>query len=84
MPLDRLAGPHKTAPQRPEPGFRAVHGTADLALVVRPRDRGTYDGACLVHPRDDAYRAVLPRGHRLAGKQAPIESLLPGATGHRR
>ncbi|MER7008596.1 LysR substrate-binding domain-containing protein [Dactylosporangium sp. NPDC000555] len=43
-------------------------GRADLAIVVRPRQR-TNDGIRLVHLLDDPYQAVLPRGHRLAGKR---------------
>ncbi|HEX5542618.1 MAG TPA: LysR substrate-binding domain-containing protein [Micromonospora sp.] len=43
-------------------------GRADLAIVVRPRDR-LRDGLRLVHLLDDPYRAVLPRGHRLTIKR---------------
>jgi DNA-binding transcriptional LysR family regulator len=46
-------------------------GRADLALVVRPlHDSGGSDGVRLVHLLDDPYRAVLPKGHRLAGKRS--------------
>ncbi|HEX5542667.1 MAG TPA: LysR family transcriptional regulator [Micromonospora sp.] len=43
-------------------------GRADLAIVVRPRER-LRDGLRLVHLLDDPYRAILPRGHRLTTKQ---------------
>ncbi|GGN84667.1 LysR family transcriptional regulator [Streptomyces albiflavescens] len=43
-------------------------GRADLALVVRPRDPAP-EGVRLVRLLDDPYRAVLPKGHRLAGKR---------------
>ena len=43
-------------------------GRADLAIVVRPRDR-LREGIRLVHLLDDPYHAVLPRGHRLAAKR---------------
>ncbi|MFI6155070.1 LysR family transcriptional regulator [Kitasatospora sp. NPDC051170] len=43
---------------------------ADVALVVRPRDKVSVDGIRFVHLADDRYVAVLPRGHRLATKQA--------------
>jgi DNA-binding transcriptional LysR family regulator len=42
---------------------------ADLALVVRPRDKVSVDGIRFVHLADDRYVAVLPRGHRLAEKR---------------
>ncbi|WP_399926935.1 LysR family transcriptional regulator [Streptomyces kanamyceticus] len=41
---------------------------ADLALVVRERARAAVDGIRFVHLLDDHYRAVLPRGHRLAAR----------------
>lgn len=43
-------------------------GRADLAIVTRPRSQPR-DGVRLVHLLDDPYRAVLPRGHRLAAKR---------------
>ncbi|MFC5665893.1 LysR family transcriptional regulator [Kitasatospora misakiensis] len=43
---------------------------ADVALVVRSRDKVTVDGLRFVHLADDRYVAVLPRGHRLASKPA--------------
>lgn len=43
-------------------------GRADLAVVVHPRDRPR-DDIRLVHLLDDPYRAVLPKGHRLAAKR---------------
>jgi DNA-binding transcriptional LysR family regulator len=45
------------------------HGRADLAVVVLPRDVPSPGGVRLVHLLDDPYRAVLPRGHRLAAKK---------------
>lgn len=42
---------------------------ADLTLVVRPRG-STGEGVRLVHLRDDPYRVVLPKGHRLADRRA--------------
>jgi DNA-binding transcriptional LysR family regulator len=43
-------------------------GRADLAIVVQPTNRPR-DGVRMVHLLDDPYRAVLPRGHRLAAKR---------------
>ncbi|MEV6183417.1 LysR family transcriptional regulator [Streptomyces sp. NPDC052015] len=42
-------------------------GRADLALLVRA---GTGEGVRLVPLLDDPYLAVLPRGHRLAGRRS--------------
>lgn len=42
-------------------------GSADLAIVVRPRDR-LRDGVRLVRLLDDPYDAVLPIGHPLAAE----------------
>ncbi|MET7700282.1 LysR family transcriptional regulator [Streptomyces sp. NPDC005485] len=53
-------------PEDPLPDVR--EGRADLALVVRPRD-ADHTGVRLVHLLDDPYRAVLPRGHRLAAQR---------------
>ncbi|MEU0278386.1 LysR family transcriptional regulator [Streptomyces sp. NPDC088147] len=44
-------------------------GRADVALVVRPRGGAFVDGVRFVHLLDDTYRAVLPKGHRLASKR---------------
>jgi DNA-binding transcriptional LysR family regulator len=44
-----------------------VDGRADLAIVVRPAQPPP--GIRLVHLRDDPYRVVLPRGHRLASRR---------------
>ncbi|MFD5630302.1 LysR family transcriptional regulator [Streptomyces sp. NPDC127072] len=56
-------------PEDPLPDVK--EGRADLALVVRPPgDSGGPDGVRLVHLLDDPYRAVLPKGHRLAGKRS--------------
>jgi DNA-binding transcriptional LysR family regulator len=51
-----------------DPLLEVIQGSADLAIVVRPRDR-RHDGIHLVHLLDDPYRAVLPKGHRLASKR---------------
>jgi DNA-binding transcriptional LysR family regulator len=53
-------------PEDPLP--EVEQGRADLAIVVRPRER-VREGIRLVHLLDDPYRAVLPRGHRLAAKR---------------
>ncbi|MET9956510.1 LysR family transcriptional regulator [Streptomyces sp. NPDC006339] len=42
-------------------------GDADLALVVRRPAEARHQGIRVVHLLDDAYRAVLPAGHPLAG-----------------
>ncbi|MEU7858168.1 LysR family transcriptional regulator [Nonomuraea sp. NPDC049141] len=55
-----------TDPADPLP--EVAGGEADLAIVVAPRDR-VHAGIRLVPLLDDPYRAVLPRGHRLAGRQ---------------
>ncbi|MBO1416724.1 LysR family transcriptional regulator [Streptomyces sp. FH025] len=44
-------------------------GRADLAVLVRPEGAPGATGLRLVHLRDDPYRAVLPRGHRLAARR---------------
>ncbi|MER6096052.1 LysR family transcriptional regulator [Streptomyces sp. NPDC001728] len=49
---------------------------ADVTLVVQPRDGGAHgvgDGLRLVHLLDDPYRAVLPKGHRLADRRGAVE-----------
>ncbi|MEU2563531.1 LysR family transcriptional regulator [Streptomyces longispororuber] len=51
----------------PLPDVKA--GRADLGLVVRRHDAPPVDGVRFVHLLDDRYRAVLPRGHRLAGRR---------------
>jgi len=43
-------------------------GRVDLAVLVRPAD-GLPRGVRLVPLLDDPYRAVLPRGHRLAAER---------------
>ncbi|MFH8465874.1 LysR family transcriptional regulator [Streptomyces sp. NPDC017991] len=65
-------------PEDPLPDVR--EGRADLALVVRPEEEGQAgegqaaeagaDGVRLVRLLDDPYRAVLPKGHPLAGRRA--------------
>ncbi|MDR6973469.1 DNA-binding transcriptional LysR family regulator [Streptomyces sp. 3330] len=51
-----------------DPLAEVREGRADLALVVRGEGRqGT--GVRLLHLLDDPYLAVLPRGHRLAGRR---------------
>ncbi len=44
-------------------------GSADLAVVIWPPGRRAAEGLHLVHLIDDTYRAVLPKGHRLASKR---------------
>ncbi|WP_330462029.1 LysR family transcriptional regulator [Streptomyces sp. NBC_00820] len=51
-----------------DPLSEVTQGHADLAIVISPHGR-TYDGVCLVHLLDDAYRVVLPKGHRLESKR---------------
>ncbi|OIJ63613.1 LysR family transcriptional regulator [Streptomyces mangrovisoli] len=51
-----------------DPLTEVTEGRADLALVVRSPDRH-HQGIRFVHLLDDPYRAVLPGGHRLAGKR---------------
>lgn len=55
-------------PEDPLPEVEA--GRADLAIVVHPRQGPLRGGVRLIHLLDDPYRAVLPRGHRLASKRA--------------
>ncbi|GAA4237278.1 LysR family transcriptional regulator [Streptosporangium album] len=55
-----------TDPEDPLP--EVTQGRADLAIVVRPHGR-LHEGVRLVHLLDDPYRAVLPKGHRLASKR---------------
>lgn len=55
-----------TDPQDPLP--EVTQGRADLAIVVRPHGL-VHEGVHLVHLLDDPYRAVLPKGHRLAAKR---------------
>lgn len=51
-----------------DPFLEVVRGRADLAVVVQARDR-VGAGFRLVHLLDDAYAAVLPLGHPLAGEE---------------
>ncbi len=53
-------------PEDPLPEVKS--GRADLAVVVQPTDRQR-DDVRLVHLLDDPYRAVLPKGHRLAARR---------------
>jgi DNA-binding transcriptional LysR family regulator len=57
----KLIDPHDPLPE-------VEQGRADLAIVVRPRERVRGD-VHLVHLADDPYRAVLPRAHRLAAQR---------------
>ena len=57
----RMTDPH-------DPLTEVTDGEADLALVIRPPGRRD-EGVHLEHLVDDDYRAVLPRGHRLAAKR---------------
>ncbi|CRK59924.1 Hydrogen peroxide-inducible genes activator [Alloactinosynnema sp. L-07] len=54
-------------PEDPIPEVES--GRADIALVVHPRQGPLRGGVRLIHLLDDPYRAVLPRGHRLAAKR---------------
>ncbi|GAA4623234.1 LysR family transcriptional regulator [Actinoallomurus vinaceus] len=54
-----------TDPEDPLPAV--TRGEADVAIVVRAHDL-PHDGVHLVHLLDDPFHAVLPQGHRLAGK----------------
>ncbi|SDH61757.1 DNA-binding transcriptional regulator, LysR family [Actinokineospora alba] len=54
-------------PESPLPEVES--GRADLAIVVHPRQGPLRGGVRLIHLLDDPYRAVLPRGHRLASKR---------------
>ncbi|WP_432087770.1 MULTISPECIES: LysR substrate-binding domain-containing protein [unclassified Streptomyces] len=53
----------------------APDAEADLTLVVRPRGGpDAYgEGLRLVHLVDDPYRAVLPKGHPLAGRRTAVD-----------
>lgn len=53
----------------PESVREIERGKADLAIVVLPGDEPVRAGVRLVRLLDDPYRAVLPRGHRLAGRR---------------
>ncbi len=55
-----------TDPEDPLPEVEA--GRADLAIVLHAR-QAPVRGIAMVHLLDDPYRAVLPRGHRLAAKR---------------
>ncbi len=54
-------------PESPLPEVET--GRADLAIVVHPHQGPLRGGVRLIHLLDDPYRAVLPRGHRLAKKR---------------
>ncbi|PXY38033.1 LysR family transcriptional regulator [Prauserella flavalba] len=54
-------------PDDPLPEVEAGH--ADVAIVVFPRSKPPAESVELVHLLDDPYRAVLPKGHRLARKR---------------
>lgn len=51
-----------------DPLLEVEQGRADIALVIAPRTRPR-DDVHLVHLLDDAYDAVLPAGHGLAGRE---------------
>lgn len=55
-----------TDPDDPLP--EVTQGHADLAIVVRPHGR-LCDGVRLVHLLDDAYRVILPKGHKFESKR---------------
>ncbi|MDQ0580608.1 LysR family transcriptional regulator [Streptomyces rishiriensis] len=52
-----------------DPLAEVREGRADLALSVS-RERRQHSGVRLLHLLDDPYLAVLPRGHRLAGRRS--------------
>ncbi|MET7568877.1 LysR family transcriptional regulator [Streptomyces sp. NPDC005492] len=61
-----------TDPEDPLPEVK--EGRADVALVVGPSgssgSSGGHEGVRLVKLLDDPYLAVLPKGHRLAGRRS--------------
>ncbi|MFF7634793.1 LysR family transcriptional regulator [Kitasatospora sp. NPDC008050] len=79
----RLVAPAVAALRREQPGVQVElrlgeaedslvevrERRADVALLIRPRDKVSVDGIRFVHLAEDRYVAVLPRGHRLAAKQ---------------
>ncbi|RKR90421.1 DNA-binding transcriptional LysR family regulator [Micromonospora pisi] len=58
----RLGEPEESLPELKQ-------GRADLAIVVQPPGLTRAGGIRFTHLLDDNYLAVLPRGHRLAGKR---------------
>jgi DNA-binding transcriptional LysR family regulator len=54
-------------PEDPLPDVES--GKADVAITVFPRTNPPRRGIRLIHLMDDPLRAILPRGHRLAGKR---------------
>jgi DNA-binding transcriptional LysR family regulator len=59
--------PKLTDPDDPLPDVE--QGNADLAIVVRRPSDESRQGIRLVRLLDDAYQAVLPTGHPLAGQR---------------
>lgn len=78
-----LVAPALAALRREHPGVRVElklfgsddplpevrEGRTDVALVVRSPDRLSVDGIRFERLLEDRYRAVLPKGHRLAAKR---------------
>jgi DNA-binding transcriptional LysR family regulator len=58
----RLVEPDDSLPE-------VERGVADVAIVVLPRAVAPRNGVRFVHLLDDPYRAVLPKGHRLANRR---------------
>ncbi|MGC3862447.1 LysR family transcriptional regulator [Micromonospora chersina] len=64
---DVTIDPKLTDPNDPLPDVE--QGNADLAIVVRRTSDESRTGIRLMHLLDDAYQAVLPAGHPLAGRR---------------
>ncbi|SCL51249.1 LysR family transcriptional regulator [Micromonospora chersina] len=64
---DVTIDPKLTDPNDPLPDVEQGH--ADLAIVVRRTSDESRPGIRLMHLLDDAYQAVLPTGHPLAGRR---------------
>ncbi|MGW4291587.1 LysR family transcriptional regulator [Micromonospora chersina] len=64
---DVTIDPKLTDPNDPLPDVE--QGNADLAIVVRRTSDESRPGIRLMHLLDDAYQAVLPAGHPLAGRR---------------
>ncbi|MGW9197649.1 LysR family transcriptional regulator [Micromonospora chersina] len=64
---DVTVDPKLTDPNDPLPDVE--QGNADLAIVVRRASDESRPGIRVMHLHDDAYQAVLPTGHPLAGRR---------------
>lgn len=62
-----MIDPKLTDPDDPLP--EVEQGNADLAIVVRRTSDESHRAIRMVHLLDDAYQAVLPSGHPLAGRR---------------